>query len=395
MKKINSCSCLPFYCLLAGLLFLQLPAAAQYTLRLKVNSLPQNHEADSIFVAGNFNNWNPGDTNFLLKKNKGKWELVLQNLATGLYKFKFTRGSWNKAATSKSGSAIPNEIVKLSSDSTIVFLVDAWQDDFSAAEKKHTASKNVQVIDTSFFIPQLKRSRRISIYLPASYSATKKQYPVLYMHDGQNIFDEFSSGYGEWGVDEALDTLTAKGQPECIVVAIDNGPQRLNEYNPFDNDKFGKGEGKEYAAFLVHTLKPFIDKHYRTHKDKEHTLIAGSSMGGLISYYTILAYPGVFGKAGIFSPAFWTAPGLLPYTDSISPKLNGKLFFYIGGLEGDRFVEDMYQQMQHLGMQSAALIYGVTDPDGRHNEAAWRKWFPEFYKFMMADWSNYVIPLKD
>ncbi len=395
MKKTKHFFCLHFYCLLAGLLSLQLHAAAQYTLRLQLSSLPQKYNADSIFVAGNFNDWNPRNKNFLLKKSKGKWELVLQNLAPAVYEFKFTRGSWSKAATSRSGAAIPNEIVKLSSDSTLVFLVDAWQDDFDAVEKKHTASKNVQVIDTSFFIPQLNRSRLISIYLPASYLATKKQYPVLYMHDGQNIFDEFSSGYGEWGVDEALDTLTAKGQPECIVVAIDNGPQRLNEYNPFDNDKFGKGEGKEYAAFLVHTLKPFIDKHYRTHKDKEHTIIAGSSMGGLISYYTMLAYPGVFGKAGVFSPAFWTAPGLLPYTDSIAPKLNGKLFFYIGGLEGDRYAEDMYQLMQHLGTQSAALIYGVTDPGGRHNEAAWRKWFPEFYKFMMADWSNYVIPLKD
>ncbi len=395
MKKINQFFSFPFYCILAGLFLLQLHATAQYTLRLQLNSLPQKNNADSIFVAGNFNDWNPADKNFLLKKNKGKWELVLQNLAPAVYEFKFTRGSWNKVATGKSGAAIANEIVKLSSDTTVVFVVHAWQDEFAATDKKHTASKNVQVIDTSFFMPQLNRSRRISIYLPTSYAATKKQYPVLYMQDGQNLFDEFSSGYGEWGVDEAMDSLLAKGQAECIVVAIDNGPQRLNEYNPFDNEKYGKGEGKEYAAFLVHTLKPFIDKHYRTHKDKEHTLIAGSSMGGLISYYAMLAYPDVFGKAGIFSPAFWMAPGLLSYTDSIAPALNGKLFFYIGGLEGDRFADDMYQQMQFLGTKSAVLIYGVTDPDGRHNEAAWRKWFPEFYKFMMADWSNYVIPLKD
>jgi predicted alpha/beta superfamily hydrolase len=117
------------------------------------------------------------------------------------------------------------------------------------------------------------------------------------MHDGQNVFDEATSAYGEWGVDEALDTLGTRYK-EIMVVAIDNsGDKRINEYSPYDMEKYGKGEGDQYVDFLVQTLKPYIDKHYRTKKDEKNTFIAGSSMGGLISFYAILKYPKVFGGA--------------------------------------------------------------------------------------------------
>jgi predicted alpha/beta superfamily hydrolase len=382
-------------CLLVFFLIPHANVLGQHILRIQLAGVPATTGNDSLYVAGSFNGWNPGDKNFLFKKNKNVWEISIPNLPVNIYEFKFTRGSWNKVATGKTGAALANNLVKLNVDTTVVFSIDAWQDQFAAIEKKHTASRNVHVMDTAFFIPQLNRTRRVWIYLPPSYKSGKKNYPVLYMHDGQNIFDEFTSGYGEWGIDETLDSLAAKGKPECIVVGIDNGPRRLNEYNPYDNERFGKGEGIAYTNFLARTLKPFIDKKYRTLKDKSGTMIAGSSMGGLISYYAMLAYPDVFGKAGIFSPAFWTAPSISAYTDSASAKVNGKLFFYIGGLEGPEFVENMYKVMQHLGTHSSALMYSVTDPDGRHNEQAWRKWFAEFYKFIMADWTNYPIPLNN
>ena len=191
-------------------------------------------------------------------------------------------------------------------------------------------------MDSAFFIPQLNRYRRIWIYLPADYATSQKHYPVLYMHDGQNLFDEATTAYGnEWGVDEILDSLTAKGKPGCIVVGIDNGgAARMSEYNPYEftwrggstTEKF-LPQGNQYCSFLATTLKPFIDKKFRTLPAKENTLIAGSSMGGLISYYAALNYPQVFGKAGVFSPAFWTAPAIKNYTDSAAQKLSGKFFF--------------------------------------------------------------------
>ena len=120
------------------------------------------------------------------------------------------------------------------------------------------------------------------------------------MHDGQNVFDDASSYSGEWGVDEALDSMAA-GCREIIVVAIDNGgDKRMNEYSPYDMERFGKGEGDAYAEFLVKTLMPYINKHYPASRKRKDQFIAGSSMGGLISLYTVLKYPRSFGAAGIF-----------------------------------------------------------------------------------------------
>ncbi len=382
--------------LLLFVFFITNSALAQHTLRIQIIAAPENKSNEPIFMAGSFNGWNPGNESFRLFKNStGYWELSIPNMPKGNYEFKFTRGNWDKTACAESGADIANYSVYLQSDTLIQYTVAAWKDSFAAVPRKNTASKNVSILDTAFLMPQLNRKRRIWIYLPKDYEQSKKNYPVLYMHDGQNLFNELSSGFGEWGVDEWMDSLSAKRQYECIVVGIDNGPKRLNEYNPFDNERFGKAEGEAYVEFLAQTLKPFIDSRYRTIQDKNHNIIAGSSMGGLISYYAALKYPSVFGKAGVFSPAFWTAtPGIKQLTDSLASKVNGKFFFFMGAHEGDEYINDMFDIMQSLAKNSSSLMYAAIDPDGKHNEATWRKWFPEFLKFMMADWTNYVIDTK-
>lgn len=364
---------------------------AQYHVVFKLGKYPLQHNKDTVFLSGNFNDWNPGNSGhkFLLN-SENMYELSL-DLPAGEYEYKCTRGNWKKVECEADGKDIDNRAFEIDGDTTISIDIDAWKDDFGTVVKKHTASKQVHVMDTAFFIPQLNRNRRIWIYLPENYTQTKKRYPVLYMQDGQNLFDAATSAYGEWGVDECLDSLINTGETACIVVGIDNGPQRLNEYNPYRFQNFGKGEADEYLAFLVETLKPFIDKKYRTFSDKENTMIAGSSMGALVSYYAVLQQPGVFGKAGIFSPAFWTAPAIKQLTDSLAPKINSKFFFYIGEKEGDTFTKDMQDVQEVLGEKSAAMIYSVIDPLGKHNEKAWRKWFPEFYIWMMANGYNTVI----
>lgn len=370
-------------------------SVAQYNVVFSLEKFPVLHNRDSIFIAGDFNDWNPRNSKFGLSPlNKNGVEIKLQ-LPAGSYEYKCTRGSWKKVEADEKGTDIENHEFDISSDTTIEIKIEAWKDDFAAVALKHTATKQVHIIDTAFFIPQLNRYRRIWVYLPEGYSATKKRYPVLYMQDGQNLFDAATSAYGEWGVDECLDSMIKAGKPPCIVVGIDNGPQRLNEYNPYEFQKFGKGEADQYLAFLVETLKPFIDKKYRSLADKENTIIAGSSMGALVSYYAMLQQPGVFGKAGVFSPAFWTAPAIRPLTDSIGSKVNGKFFFYAGGKEGEAFVNEMEEIAELLGEKSSSMIYSVIDPLGRHNEKTWRKWFPEFYIWMMANGYNTVIKVND
>jgi predicted alpha/beta superfamily hydrolase len=368
---------------------------AQYQLRLVVKNNSNLHREEPVFVAGNFNNWNPGNSAYKMNQEKDELNIHLPNLLPGIYEFKFTRGNWGKVACTKSGADVGNSVINLTSDTVLYYFIEAWKDDFAVVEKKHTASENVSIIDTGFYMPQLNRNRRISIYLPEGYKKSSKHYPVLYMHDGQNLFDEYTSGYGEWGVDECLDSLIKKGARPCIVVGIDNGPKRMNEYNPFTFEQFGEGEGDAYVNFLVKSLKPFIDKHYRTLPSKENTIIAGSSMGGLISYYALLKHPEVFGKAGVFSPAFWTAPQINNFTDSLAKKMNGLVFFYMGGYEGQRYLDDMMQVSDKLGSSSTAFIYTAIDSMGMHNEKAWHKWFADFYQWITADGFNYVIKVTD
>ncbi|MER3463834.1 MAG: alpha-dextran endo-1,6-alpha-glucosidase [Chitinophagaceae bacterium] len=368
-----------------GLLLCACSLFSQHKVHFIIQKLPAYHQAnDRIYLVGNFNNWNPSDQKLQLQNNSGKYGITIE-LPKGMYEYKFTRGSWQKVESGSNGVSTDNRRLLLESDTIINADIEQWSDHFPPPAKRSTSSKNVHVIDTAFYIPQLNRYRRIWIYLPDAYCTTKNKYPVLYMHDGQNVFDEATSGFGEWGVDEALDTLEAQTK-ECIVVAIDNGAEkRLNEYSPFDMEKYGKGEGDAYVDFLAKTLKPFIDKHYRTKKDVTNTFIAGSSMGGLISMYAILKYPNVYGGAGVFSPAFWIAPKLLNYIYEKGKGIKGKIYFYAGKHESESMIPDMLSAFEKLHKVSSAQIEVIIRDEGKHNEPTWRKEFPLFYHWLMQD----------
>lgn len=370
-----------------GLLFLvSQNSFAQNKVTFLVKQPSLLHSMDHIYLTGNFNLWNPADSSYLLQSHPNGVSTITVSLPAGNYEYKFTRGSWQKGETDSSGKGIGNRSLTLNSDTTINVNIAEWNDDFKqnnvAVERGHTASPNVKIIDTAFYIPQLKRTRRIWIYLPPEYKNSAKRYGVLYMHDGQNLFDAATSYSGEWGVDEYLDSIANKNEKEVIVVGIDNGlSKRMSEYNPWEFENFGKGEGDQYVDFLVKNLKPFIDEHYRTLKNKANTFIAGSSMGGLISLYAVLKYPDVFGGAGIFSPAFWTASGIDSTVLADAKKVNSRLFFYAGGKEGDSMIPDMKRIEKEIKERSKSPVKEIIDEKQHHNEAAWRKWFPDFYEW--------------
>lgn len=357
----------------------------QHTVQFIISSLPAQNPTDSnLFVAGSFNGWNPQDKNFRFQKEANGNYFMKTKLSDGDYEFKITKGSWDKVECNKTGSGIPNRSFKLSSDTIISLIIDEWADHFEKKPRVSTAGKNVHIIDTAFLIPQLNRTRRIWIYLPPDYSTSKKRFPVLYMHDGQNVFDDLTSFAGEWQVDETLDSIS-KHKKQMIVVAVDHGgAKRINEYCPYDMEKYGKGEGDLYVDFLVKTLKPFIDKNYRTQKDKQNTFIAGSSMGGLISMYAILKYPKVFGGAGVFSPAFWVGPKIFDDIKTKGRQVNSKIYFYCGGQEGGTMVPDMEKAFEKMRAVSRSKMISSVRPDGKHTESAWRNEFPLFYLWLMA-----------
>jgi predicted alpha/beta superfamily hydrolase len=358
--------------------------SAQYHVKLEVHSLPAFHSTDdTLYIAGSFNGWNPRDKNYKLQKDAiGHYSIGL-NLEEGMHHFKITRGDWKKVECKKDGTSIEDRSLEISTDKNMSIDIEEWADRFPEKKKQGTASPNVHVLDTSFFIPQLKRVRRVWIYLPAGYEISQARYPVLYMQDGQNVFDDATSFAGEWGVDETLDSISAKKR-ELIVVAVDNGGEkRMNEYCPYDMEKFGKGEGDAYVDFLVNTLKPFIDNKYRTVKDRDNTFIAGSSMGGLISMYAVLKYPKVFGGAGVFSPSFWIAPQIYDEIRKKGKAVNSKIYFYCGKQEGAEMENNMLKVFDAMRKVSKSRMTTVVRPDGKHNEAIWREEFPLFYLWLI------------
>jgi len=357
-------------------------AIGQHAVHIDLKKLPAYHPAGStIYLAGSFNGWNPKDDLFAFKQLPNGTYAIDLKLEQGNYEYKVTRGGWDMVECRKDGTGVQNRVLNVANSTDIQLEIEEWKDRFPEKPKPGTASKNVHIIDTSFWIPQLKRQRRIWIYLPAGYdnNVNNSRYDVLYMHDGQNLFDDATSFSGEWGVDEALDSSKA----QLIVVGIDNGgDKRMNEYNPYDHTRFGAGEGNAYVDFIVKTLKPFIDKNYRTKKGKENTLISGSSMGGLISMYAILKYPKIFGGAGIFSPSFWIAPDIYKLMKLKGKKVKANLYFFAGKLEGESMVPDMLKAFSTMASVSKSKMQSVIRDEGKHNESTWRKEFPQALYFM-------------
>jgi predicted alpha/beta superfamily hydrolase len=233
-------------------------------------------------------------------------------------------------------------------------------------------------------LPALGRSRRLRVYLPPSYATqAARRYPVIYCHDGQNLFDDATSYAGEWGVDEALDDLAARHGFEAIAVGIDHGEQlRMQELNPWDRDQTRRGEGFAYLQALVETVKPAIDAGYRTRPEPAHTALVGSSMGGLISHAGLHRHAGVFGLGGVFSPSFWVSPlAVRGLTEAEPLRSSQRVFVYAGGREGPGMVEMARVYSDQLRGQPAAHALLVW-PEAEHNERAWRQALPLALRFL-------------
>jgi predicted alpha/beta superfamily hydrolase len=264
---------------------------------------------------------------------------------------------------------------------TTVFLLSACSEPL----KTSTVTGNVQVLPYQFIMPNLDRQRTIRLYLPPSYSSSSKIYPVIYMHDGQNLFDEMTAIAGEWGIDESLNQLAEKQNFEVIVVGIDHGGDfRMNELSPWENKRFGEAQGKQYLDFIVEVVKPFIDTNFRTKKDRLHTAIMGSAMGGLISHYGVHAYPEVFSKAGIFSPSYWYSQSVFSFTQFKKAPLDARLYVMYGDNEGDGMIADtnkMHRQLKQQGHPRKNTQFKRV-PEGEHNAQLWRTEFSEAVQWL-------------
>lgn len=360
-------------------------STAQVT--INIVAVPSNTPAnDPVYIAGTMNGWNPGASNYQLTKINPSLYTITLAAGSGTIEFKFTRGDWAKGECKADGSFLPNRTFTYGNGDTIALTIAGWDDLINGSGSSSTALPNVSVMSASFFMPQLNRSRKIWLYLPDDYTtALNKYYPVIYMQDGQNVFDDSTSFAGEWEVDETLHALQMDGDYGAIVIAIENGGiYRLDEYSPYVNPSYGGGQGDEYCDFIVNTLKPYVDANYRTLSQRDFTAIAGSSMGGLISFYAALKYPDVFSKTGVFSPSFWFDDSIYTYASSHSKTQDIKFYFTAGRYESTDMVPDiksMYTTLYNDGYTDAEMDTVIKN-DGQHAEWFWAREFPFCYEWL-------------
>src|SRR5664279_1330310 len=246
--------------------------------------------------------------------------------------------------------------------------------------------------------------RNLRVWLPANYFAPvnrNKRYPVLYMQDGQNLFDEATAFNHEWGFDETVQFLTGSMRiGPMIVVGIDSTPRRANEYLPYpdaNNKELGKFEtqnvhGKEYGDFVIGEVMPLIQKKYRVLLGAHNTGLGGSSYGGVVTLYTVLAHPGVFGKALIESPSLLIGNKQLLKDAEKATQFPQRMFLAIGTAEeadekasakDAEAVLDLEKILRAKGLGPSRLKV-VVEEGAHHDETAWSKRLPDALLFLYS-----------
>jgi predicted alpha/beta superfamily hydrolase len=312
-------------------------------------------------------------------------------------RFKFTRGSWATVEKGPSFEEIPNRHLR-AEEKTIRLSVANWAD-FAPAARRHTRTGRI-VEHNGVAASRLGNRRTVLVYLPESYDeAPKRRYPVLYMHDGQNVFDAATSFAGvDWGADETAERLTARGaMREIIIIAVYNTPEpgRENEYTPWKDPRQGRGgRAADYAHFLIHELKPFIDRTYRTLRGRRDTAVMGSSLGGLVSLYLGWTHPETFSMVAAISPSLWWADrAMIKAIEASGGKVDLRIWLDMGTEEGPKAKGDPGRCVKDLrGLKDILLSRGYVlgedlgyfeDPGGKHHESAWAKrlWRPLLFLF--------------
>ena len=354
---------------------------AQTNIIIQVISFVPN-DTTSVYITGNnaqLGNWNPSKIK-LNKINDSTWSRNFSFVNGEDIEFKFTLGSWNSEALKYDQTPFANYLLTVKNDSIINFNINNWgigktnfQGKITGNVKYHKNFKARRVL-----------SRDIIVWLPPNYdSLPEKFYPVLYMQDGQNLFDPVTSAFGkDWQIDETADSLIKSNIiQEIIIVGIYNSIKRGKEYNHTEL-------GKDYLKFLIEELKPFIDKTYRTLPDRKNTAIGGSSSGGLISFIGVWDYDCVFSKSASISPAFKIADinYIIPVENYTGVKKDIKIYIDNGGIGLEKQlqpgVDEMLLALKDKGFKEGRDLLFFKEPEAEHNESAWAKRVYRFLEFL-------------
>ncbi len=338
----------------------------------------------NVFIAGNrpeIGNWNPSSV-ALLKISDSLWEFKSTFDSGEVLEFKITSGSWEQEAIYESNKVPVNTFLKVTKDTTLIIRPLFWKRRILQQKTEHSIRGKVEY-HRQLAGDGLIYKRDVIVWLPPSYEKNiKKHYPVLYMHDGQNIFDPSTAFTGyDWRVDEVADSLIRmKIIEEIVIVGIYNSPDRLPEYS--DSDL-----GAAYMSFVINTVKPLIDSTYRTKSGKEHTGIIGSSLGGLSSLLFAWKRSDVFGMAGCMSTSFWydDEKTLKEVREYSGQKKNIKIYLDCGGREKELIsgYKRMVEILKTKGFKKGKDLDYTLDSKGTHSEHYWAKrvWRPLVFMY--------------
>lgn len=358
-----------------------------------VTSLPPKTPANAQLTLGaNLGGWNPATKGFAFAPDPTGRPVLTLDLRPGTnVEFKVTRGDWGTVEKNADGSEMKNRVLEVTGRATIELQVARWADSPGVvAPRTSTVTGHVELL-AQVKSPELGNSRDVHVYLPPSYAKGAQRYPVLYLHDGQNVFDEATAFVKqEWKADEAAEALSTRGL-ELIIVAIDNTKDRLAEYSPFKaplNDYLARGV--PYLTFVSKTLKPMIDAKYRTKPDAAHTGLAGSSMGGLITLYGVLALPDVFGFGAAFSPSLSVADFSLARWAKTLEGQSTRVYLDLGDRENDspawnavlvEETEDLAKLLERQGHPTHLVIA----KGAHHTEDAWAARLPAVLEWFVTE----------
>lgn len=360
-------------------------------------------QPEQIFLNCSVDQWGEGKR-ALKRLAPGVYSATFEFTANTAVEFKFTRtGKWDAVEKTADGGELPNRRVGVQESLTeqvVVCAIAQWADQKPPAGRRvellgapvaegqrsgaPSITGNIRTL-SGFESPQLGNSRTILIYLPPEYDKTEDHYPVLYMQDGQNVFDARTSFAGqEWRADETAEKLIAEHKlTPLIIVAITNTPGRINEYTAWKDPQHGGGDADKYLAFITDTLKPLIDRAYRTQPEREHTVIAGSSLGGLMALYAAYQRPDVFGAAAALSPSLgWADAAPVKFVEAHKPAEPIRLWLDTdvpaeGAAAGDRTpaasaaARRLVKALEAQGMVADKDFHYEDIPAGQHTEDAW------------------------
>ncbi len=335
-----------------------------------VIKVPANTPNELLFLTGQGTelcNWKP-DCIQLTAIGPRTFHAIIQiEKSTPSIEYKVTRGSWSTEASDASGKPLEN-LKANSQSSPIVYSIINWVDQTPLG-----VTGNLELLK-HVYSPELNNFRDVIVWLPPHYhDESEKHFPVLYLQDGQNIFDPSTSNYGvDWGIDETMTKLISRHLvPETIVVGIYSTEARTSEYDYEES-------GHKYGKFLVDEIKPLIDSKYRTLSDRSHTWLMGSSLGAIISIALLWKYPEVFSKAAAVSIPVYVKNGSLNKTIASSPLPSSPISIYMD--HGDYDIDAQfrpsaqafYDHLLKLGMPSQQLKYEVI-PFAEHKEVDWAR----------------------